>query len=87
MLRALRNANFFAKSARDRCRVSGKLLKLDRPVTKRLYALYREQFNPDLTVPDSVVGEISVGTLRAKNPITDKPQQVVDWTFAERARR
>ena len=28
-----------------------KLLKLDRPVVERFYALYREQFNPDLTVP------------------------------------
>ena len=43
-----------------------KLLKLDRPAAERFYALYREQFNPDLTVPDSVVEEwISVGTVRA----------------------
>ena len=39
----------------------------------------REQFNPDLTGPDSVVEEwISVGTFRAKEKITAKPQQVVD---------
>jgi hypothetical protein len=30
-----------------------KLLKLERPVAERFYALYREQFNPDLMVPDS----------------------------------
>jgi len=30
-------------------------LKLGRPVAERFYALYREQFNPDLTVPDVVV--------------------------------
>jgi hypothetical protein len=42
----------FAKSARDQCRVK-KLLKLERPVAERFYALYREQFNPDLMVPDS----------------------------------
>ena len=29
----------------------------------------------------------SVGTFRAKEKITAKPQQVVDWTFAEKARR
>jgi hypothetical protein len=56
----------FAKSARDQCRVE-KLLKLERPVAERFYALYREQFNPDLTIPDSVVEEwISVGTFGAK---------------------
>jgi hypothetical protein len=65
-----------------------KLLKLEFPVPEPFYALYREQFNPDLTVPDSVVEEwISVETFRAKEKITAKPQQVVDWTFAERARR
>jgi hypothetical protein len=29
----------------------------------------------------------SVGTFRAKEKITAKPQQVVDWTFAEKPRR
>jgi hypothetical protein len=39
-------------------------------------------------VPDAVVEEwIAVGTVRAKEKITAKPQQVVDWTFTERARR
>lgn len=68
MLRALRNANLSLQNQRE---ISAgfveKLLKLDRPVTERFYALYREQFNPDLTVPDAVVEEcISVGTFRAK---------------------
>jgi hypothetical protein len=73
-------------SARDQCRVSGKTLKA-RPPAERFYALYRE-FNSDLTVPASVVEElISVGTFRAKEKITAKPQQVVEWTFAERPRR
>jgi hypothetical protein len=44
-----------------------KLLKLERPVAERFYALYREQFNPDLAIPDSVVEEwISGGRLRSK---------------------
>ena len=38
-----------------------KLLKLERPVVDRFYALYREQFNPDLTVPESVVEEMNFG--------------------------
>jgi ABC-type nitrate/sulfonate/bicarbonate transport system substrate-binding protein len=89
MLRALRNANLFLQNQREiSAGLVEKLLKLERPVAERFYALYREQFNPDLTVPDSVVEEwISVGTFRAKEKITAKPQQVVDWTFAERARR
>jgi hypothetical protein len=37
------------------------------PVAERFYALYREQFNPDLTVPESVVEEwVSAGTFGAK---------------------
>jgi hypothetical protein len=34
-----------------------KLLKLGRSFAEWFYALYREQFNPDLTVPESVVEE------------------------------
>jgi ABC-type nitrate/sulfonate/bicarbonate transport system substrate-binding protein len=65
-----------------------KLLKLDRPAAERFYSVYRDQFNPDLTVPDSVVEEwVAVGTFRAKEKISVKPQVVYDWTFAERARR
>jgi hypothetical protein len=89
MLWALRNANLFLQNQRE---ISGglveKLLKRNRPVAERFYAPYREQFNPDLTVPDAVVEEwISVGTFRAKGKITAKPQHVVDWTFAEKLRR
>lgn len=44
-----------------------KLLKLDRAVVDRFYALYREQFNPDLTVPHAMVEEWnSVGRFGAK---------------------
>jgi hypothetical protein len=65
-----------------------KLLKLDRPVAKRFYALYGEQFNPDPAISAAVVEEwISVATFRAKEKITAKPQQDVDWTFAESGRR
>jgi hypothetical protein len=65
-----------------------KLLKLERPVAERFYALYCEQFNPDLTIPEAVVEEgISVATFRAKEKIIAKPQHVVDWKFAERTRR
>jgi hypothetical protein len=56
MLRVLRNANSFLKNQREiSAGLVEKLLKLDRAVAERFYALYREQFNPDLTVPESVV--------------------------------
>jgi len=87
MLRALRNANLFLQNKREiSAGLVEKLLKLERPVADRFYALYREQFNPEPTVYESVVEEwISVGTFRAKENITAQPQQVVDWRFAEKA--
>ena len=89
MLRALRNAILFLQNQREiNVGLVESLLKLDHPAAERYYAVYREQYNPDLTVPDSVVEEwIGVGTFRAKEKITARPQQVVDWSFAERARR
>jgi hypothetical protein len=53
MLRALRNANLFLQYQREiSAGLVEKLLKLDRSIAERFYALYREQFNPDLTVPE-----------------------------------
>jgi len=61
--RAAQRQSVFAKSAGDQW----KNLEARTPIAERFYALYREQFNPDLTVPESVVAEwISVGTFRAK---------------------
>ena len=88
ILRGLRAAILFLQSEREMgVGLLQKLLNIDRAAAERFYALYREQFNPDLSVPDSVVEEwISVGTFRAKEKPSVKPQAVVDWTFAERAR-
>jgi hypothetical protein len=67
----------FAKSARDQCPVSEKLLKLDRSVADRFYALSREQFNPNLTVPDaSSMNEFPWEPLEQKK-IHRQPEQVV----------
>jgi len=88
-LRALRNAILFLQSQREvGVGLLEKLLKLDRPAAERFYAIYRDQYNPELSVPDSVAEEwIAVGTFRAKEKITAKPSVVADWSFAERARR
>lgn len=91
LLRAARASILFLQSQREiGVGLMEQTLKLDRAAAERFYALYREQYNPDLTLPDSVVEEwIAVGTFRAKEkekgPV--KPQTVYDWTFAEKAKR
>jgi len=66
VLRGQRSAILFLQSQREiGVGLLEKLLKLDRPAAERFYSVYRDQFNPDLTVPDSVVEEwIAVGTFR-----------------------
>ena len=89
MLRGQRSAILFLQSQREvGVGLLEKLLRLDRAAAERFYAIYRDQYNPELSVPDSVVEEwIAVGTFRAKEKIKVKPQLVYDWTFAEKARR
>jgi ABC-type nitrate/sulfonate/bicarbonate transport system substrate-binding protein len=89
VLRGQRAAMLFLQSQREiGVSLLEKLLQLDHPAAERFYSIYRDQYNPDLTVPDSVAEEwIAVGTFRAKEKISVKPQVVYDWTFAERARR
>ena len=89
VLRGQRAAILFLQSQREiGVGLLEKLLKIDRPAAERFYGIYRDQYNPDLTAPDSVVEEwIAVGTFRAKEKITAKPQVVYDWSFAEKARR
>ena len=89
VLRGLRGAILFLQSQREiGVGLLEKLLVIDRAAAERFYTLYREQFNADLSVPDSVVEEwISVGTFRAKEKPAVKPHSVVDWTFADKARR
>ena len=88
MLRGQRTAILFLQSQREvGIGLLEKLLNIDRAAAERFYSIYRDQYNPDLTAPDSVVEEwIAVGTFRAKEKISIKPQAVRDWTFAEKAR-
>ena len=66
-----------------------RILRVQPPLAEKLYKLYREQYNPELTLADSVVEDLlAVGTFRLK----EKPkgaltvQAVRDWSFAEKAR-
>ena len=89
VLRSLRHAILFLQSQREiGVGLLEKLLKLDRAAAERFYAIYRDQYNPDLSVPDSVAEEwIAVGTFRAQDKITAKPHVVYEWKFAERAKK
>ena len=88
LLRGLRGAIQFIRSQREiGVGLLETLLKIDRAAAERFYAVYRDQYNPDLTVPDAVSEEwIAVGTFRAKDKTGVKPAVVRDWTFAEKAR-
>jgi hypothetical protein len=91
VLRALRAATLFVLSERELgVGLMEKTLKLDRQAAEKFYSLYREQYNPELTVANSVVEEwIAVGTFRAKEKekATVEGKTVHDWTFAERAKQ
>ena len=65
-------------------------MRLDRAIAKEFYGLFRDQYNPELSLPDATMEELlAVGTFRAKD--TEKVrvnlQAVRDWSFAEKARR
>lgn len=65
-------------------------MRLDRATAKEYYGLFRDQYNPEMSLPDSVVEELlAVGTFRAneKDGIKANISSLRDWSFAEKARR
>ena len=67
-----------------------KIMRLDRASAEKFYALFRDQYSPELTRPDLAVEDLlAIGTFRSKEK--DKSlldaQAVRDWSFAEKARR
>jgi ABC-type nitrate/sulfonate/bicarbonate transport system substrate-binding protein len=65
-----------------------KAMRLARSGAERLYGLVRDQYNPDLTLPDAVINDLlAVGTFRAKEKPTVNLSAVRDWSFAEKAKR
>jgi len=55
-----------------------------------LHHLFRDQYNPDLSLPDAVVEDLlAVETFRSreKEKGLANLQAVRDWSFAEKARR
>jgi NitT/TauT family transport system substrate-binding protein len=92
-LRALRAAMLFIQEKRsESVDILAKTLKLEPSVAERFYPLYREQYNPALTVPDSVMEEFrGVASFRLKDNEKKKElmnvQNLRDWSFAEKAKR
>jgi len=67
-----------------------KIMRVEPAVADKLFKLYRDQYNPELTLPDSVIDALlAVGTFRLKEkPKAALSQQAVrDWSFAEKARK
>jgi NitT/TauT family transport system substrate-binding protein len=67
-----------------------KIMRVEPALADKLFKLYRDQYNPELTLPDSVIDDLlAVGTFRLKEkPKAALSQQAVrDWSFAEKAKR
>jgi len=92
-LRALRAAILFIREQRaTSVDLLAKTLHLNRALAEKLYPIYRDQYNPDLTVPDSVLEEykgVASFRLKDKEKIKELPkiQVLRDWSFAEKARQ
>ena len=67
-----------------------RIMHVDAAAADRLFKLYRDQYNPELSLPDGIVEDLlAVGTFRLKEkPKTPLgPQGVRDWSFADKAKR
>ena len=63
---------------------------VDPAMADKLFKVYRDHYNHELTLPDSVIDDLlAVGTFRLKEkPKAALSQQTVrDWSFAEKAKR
>ena len=90
-LRALRAATLFIREQRAASvDLLERTLHLNGALADRLYPVYRDQYNPELTVPDSVLEEykgVASFRLKDKEKIKELPkiQVLRDWSFAEKA--
>jgi ABC-type nitrate/sulfonate/bicarbonate transport system substrate-binding protein len=91
LLRALRSATSLLLERPDYgVALFERSLRVESLLAEKLYKLYRDQYNPDLSLPDSVVEDLlAVGTFRLKEKpkMALSPQTVRDWSFAEKAKR
>jgi len=67
-----------------------RIMRVDGAQADKLFKLYHDQYNPDLTLPDTVMEDLlAVGTFRLKDKAKNAlgSQAVRDWSFAEKAKR
>ncbi len=91
LLRALRLATMYLLQNPEYSHgLFQRIMHVDAAAADKLFKLYRDQYNPELTLPDSVIDDLlAVGTFRLK----EKPkaaltvQSVREWSFAEKAKR
>jgi ABC-type nitrate/sulfonate/bicarbonate transport system substrate-binding protein len=86
LLRALRLSTLYLEYS---LALFQRIMHVDALTSDKLFKLYRDQYNPELTLPDSIVDDLlAVGTFRLKEKPKALSQQAVrDWSFAEKARR
>jgi ABC-type nitrate/sulfonate/bicarbonate transport system substrate-binding protein len=93
VLRALRGATLFIREQRAASvDLLERTLHLNRALADKLYPVYREQYNTELTVPDSVLEEykgVASFRLKDKDKIKELPkiESLRDWSFAEKAKQ
>src|ERR1044071_2856218 len=90
LLRALRLSTLYlVQNPEYSLALFQRIMHVDALTSDKLFKLYRDQYNPELTLPDSIVDDLlAVGTFRLKEKPKALSQQAVrDWSFAEKARR
>jgi len=90
LLRALRLSTLYlVQNPEYSVKLFQRIMHVDAPTSEKLFKLYRDQYNPELTLPDATVDDLlAVGTFRLKEKPKALSQLAVrDWSFAEKARR
>jgi NitT/TauT family transport system substrate-binding protein len=91
VLRALRQSTMYLQQNPEySLGLFQRIMRVDAAAASTLCKLYRDEYNPELALPDAVVEDLlAVGTFRLKEkPKTALSVQAVrDWSFAEKAKR
>jgi NitT/TauT family transport system substrate-binding protein len=91
LLRALRLATMYLLQNPEYSHgLFQRIMRVDAAAADKLFKLYRDEYNPDLTLPDAIVEDLlAVGTFRLKEKLKNTlgPEGVRDWSFAERAKK
>jgi ABC-type nitrate/sulfonate/bicarbonate transport system substrate-binding protein len=91
LLRALRlSIQYLLQNPEYRLALFQRIMRVDAPTSDKLFKLYRDQYNPELTLPDSIIDDLpALGTFRPKEkPKASLSQQTArDWSFAEKAKK